>query len=112
MSQVSNEMTLVSSCDAVRCSYNLNNKCHAKAITIGDGVNPECDTFLSSFEHTHEVNQMAGVGACKVSDCVHNNEFECAADNVSIGIVDGEVKCLTFSARISDTQEIQDYPLA
>lgn len=110
MTQVRNEMTLVSSCDAVRCSYNVNNNCHAKAITIGDGVDPGCDTFLSSFEHSHETNRQAGVGACKVSSCAHNEDFECVAEAVSIGIVDGEVKCLTFSSAAE--VDLQDIPMA
>lgn len=40
------EMPEVTSCDVLTCAFNKAEKCHAKAITIGDNVNPGCDTFL------------------------------------------------------------------
>lgn len=106
MEKILNEMSAVSSCDVSQCSYNANNKCHAKAITIGDGVNPGCDTFLGAGEHITKTDRIAGVGACKVSACVHNEDFECAAESISIGFNSGEVKCMTFELRHSD--EIQE----
>ena len=40
------EMPEVSRCDASVCAYNSENGCRARAITIGDGAFPGCDTFL------------------------------------------------------------------
>jgi hypothetical protein len=51
MQKFSIEMPLVKKCDVLKCGYNVNSSCHAKAITIGDNVNPECDTFLNSSKH-------------------------------------------------------------
>ncbi len=81
-----------------RSLYGTNN-CHAKAITVGDEANPGCDTYFDTNLHTHESKRIAGVGACKMDDCQFNNDFECAADGVSVGMVDGKINCLTYKAR-------------
>jgi hypothetical protein len=38
------EMPDVDGCDATECAYNMKGDCHARAITVGDGVHPGCDT--------------------------------------------------------------------
>lgn len=98
MKKMKIEMPLVKACDMEKCGFNSRRQCHAKAITIGDGRNPGCDTFFDSPSHSQGL-QVAGVGACKVSDCVYNDDFECSADNISVGMKDGSVKCQTFLAR-------------
>lgn len=91
------EMPVVASCDVSRCAYNVEGACHAKAITVGDGVHAGCDTFLRSERHTAEEEvQAAGVGACKVAVCRYNRELECDARSIQVGDDDGEVGCLTF----------------
>ncbi len=90
------EMPVVASCDVTRCAYNVEGDCHAKAITVGDGVHPGCDTFLGSERHTQDDVATAGVGACKVAICRHNRELECDARAIEVGSDDDEAACLTF----------------
>jgi len=99
MNQVTVEMPLVANCTAKQCAYNANHTCHAKAITVGDTKNPECDTFLQSKNHSKEAKRIAGVGACKVRDCRHNEDYECTADAINVGLVRNSINCLTYMAR-------------
>ena len=93
------EMPSVSNCLINQCAYNLNNNCHAKAITIGDNSNPACDTYFEAKLHSREDQRVAGVGACKISICKNNNDLECMAESITVGRVSDEVKCLTFRAK-------------
>lgn len=43
------DIPLVNECAISDCAYNMDDMCHAKAITIGDGMHPGCDT--SFFNH-------------------------------------------------------------
>ena len=54
------------------CAYNVDETCHARAITVGDGLHAACDTFFVSDLHTRGTSNNAGVGACKVTDCRYN----------------------------------------
>lgn len=99
MKKVIAEMPIVSQCDITKCSFNMDRSCHAKAITIGDGSNPGCDTYFINSIHTRDKKRAAGVGACKVSDCKFNNVFECFADHIEVGILENEINCLTFEVR-------------
>ena len=94
--KVANEMSLVSRCVAASCAYNLNQRCHAKGITVGDGITPGCDTFLDSPTHNKETRRIAGVGACKVSACSFNQDYECTAASVEVGFAEDDIRCLTF----------------
>ena len=85
----------VTRCDAERCTYNSNRKCHAPAITIGDGTVPECDTFLADSRHVAP-QALAGVGACKVSACVHNRDRACHAPSISVEVRGDQPDCATF----------------
>ncbi len=67
------EMAEVAECAAVDCAYNSDRMCRARAITVGDGVEPQCDTAYNTGLHTR-ARTIAGVGACKVSQCRHNND--------------------------------------
>lgn len=86
------EIPEVTECQASRCAYNANGHCHAQAITIGDGDVPDCDTFLDRGPHVRDVSRPAGVGACKVASCRHNDDLECAAPSIRVGTP----RCLTF----------------
>lgn len=92
------DMPLVSGCTMSECAYNVDEQCHARAITVGDGVQPGCDTFLSASKHIRDNQQAAGVGACKVSGCMHNEDFECIANQILVGHSAGDINCLTFTA--------------
>jgi hypothetical protein len=99
MNQIVVEMPPVRSCSARQCAYNVNQSCHAKAITVGDVTNPECDTFLQSGSHNKEANRVAGVGACKVTGCRFNADFECTAESIQVGVKDNKINCLTYAAK-------------
>jgi hypothetical protein len=93
------DMPFVDSCTVNECGYNQDDKCHARAITIGDGIHPGCDTsFLGAPEHTSEHN-LAGVGACKVSDCTFNTDLECSVDSITVSMQDNSIQCMTFEPR-------------
>lgn len=92
-----NKMPIVSECAIAECAYNSNKACHAIAITIGDGDRPMCDTFFKSSKHGG-IKETAGVGACKVSACRHNTDFECCASSIRVGHEENYGKCLTFAA--------------
>jgi hypothetical protein len=98
MKKLTLEMPLISQCEVEGCAYNLRRSCHAKAITIGDDHNPNCDTYFNVNTHCRTTNQVAGVGACKVRECVHNEDFECTAKNIKVGLANTRPQCLTFDS--------------
>jgi len=92
------EMPDVSACGVDECAYNMKGACHAKAITIGDGVHPGCDTYLTSSRHTSGTFH-AGVGACKIERCRHNRDLECEASSIRVDMDGGEATCMTFETQ-------------
>ena len=98
MKQITLEMSSVLSCAIEPCAYNMEKRCHAKAITIGDGTHAGCDTFISSQIHSVRLRS-AGVGACKVRHCIYNGDFECTAENIEVGRRNSDISCLTFEKR-------------
>lgn len=92
------DMSEVAECTIAQCAYNVSKACHARAITIGDGVHPGCDTFFKSAIHASNGHTQAGVGACKVANCVHNDDFECQADSIRVGNRGTTVECLTYTS--------------
>ena len=99
MKAVTIEMPQVLKCAAAKCAYNTSGACHAKAITIGDQINPDCDTFFSANAHTKNEHILAGVGACKVGACKFNKDYECTADSIRVGFSGENVQCLTYQSR-------------
>jgi hypothetical protein len=96
------EMPKVLDCTVTGCAYNTKKTCHAIAITIGDAPqNPACDTFFEASPHGGVPDMTAGVGACKVSGCLNNSDYECDAPNIHVGMKGGTPDCLTFMARRS-----------
>lgn len=93
------DMPAVAECSVSECAYNDAMACHAKAITVGDGAFPGCDTFFTTPRNVHLPDDLTpGVGACKVEACRHNVDLECGAHSVAVGIRDDEVCCLTYAA--------------
>lgn len=86
----------VSMCEATDCAYNVASQCGAGAITIGDGIHPACDTYFRSNHHVHAHADKAGVGACKVSKCRYNQDFECQAASIVVRSHDQHADCSTF----------------
>lgn len=96
--EITIDIPLVDECAINECAYNTGQKCHAKAITIGDGVHPGCDTsFMDSSQHTNDTSILAGVGACKVTGCTFNNDLECSADSINVGMNGNRINCLTYT---------------
>jgi hypothetical protein len=94
------EMVKVQRCEVSECAYNSDHKCHTMAITVGhDDAHPMCDTFCRSASKGGQPGMIAGVGACKVASCIHNNALECEASSVKVGRQHDEVDCLTFKRR-------------
>ncbi len=85
----------VESCGVSQCAYNHDGTCHAIAITVGDDDQPRCDTFMESLKHV-TAQQTAGVGACKVGSCIHNQDLECSAADIEVDMIGRMVCCLTF----------------
>ncbi|MFC1467711.1 DUF1540 domain-containing protein [Verrucomicrobiota bacterium] len=77
------DMPCIQDCSVTECTYNHDKSCHARAVTIGDGTHPGCDTFFNSGKHCGSMS-MAGVGACKVSACMFNTDFECQASEIQV----------------------------
>jgi hypothetical protein len=92
------DMPDVDACDARDCAFNKGGNCHARAITVGDGVHPGCDTFLPSGEHSRRTDR-ASVGACKVKGCKYNDDLECQAQAIRLGRRSNGIECLTFTSR-------------
>jgi hypothetical protein len=42
------------------------------------------------------MDAVAGVGACKVAECRHNESLECCASNICVGYHEKEIECLTY----------------
>lgn len=100
MTQLTIDMPTVAVCSAAECAYNAGNACHARAITVGDGVHPGCDTFLAAEPHARNRERHAGVGACKLPSCRHNDDYECTAEQIEVGRQPGHaVSCLRFTPR-------------
>jgi hypothetical protein len=94
------EMPAVEGCSANDCAFNLDGDCHAKAVTVGDGIHPGCDTcFDSSRGRTADGSGIAGVGACKVAGCQHNPDLECMAQNIQVSAEGDAACCMTYAPR-------------
>ncbi len=92
-------MPKVTQCDAIQCAYNVDEICHALAITIGNGSRPKCDTYCPYSMKGGDPSSTAGVGACKVLACGHNQDLECQAPNITVAFEAQEADCMTFRAR-------------
>ena len=93
------EMPGVNKCEAKECAYNLNQKCHARGITVGDAQQRHlCDTMWQDKGHTRRA-ESAGVGACRQTSCKHNDDLECQADGINVKVVGTQAQCGTFTVR-------------
>lgn len=97
---MSMEMPKVLECSAEGCAYNAEKSCHAMAITIGEpGGDPSCDTFFSTGKQGGVMDMTAGVGACKLDDCKFNQDYECTASNITVGMQQNQPDCMTYQTR-------------
>jgi hypothetical protein len=91
-------MPRVQECTVSGCGYN-HDGCTAFAITIGATRTAECDTFVETDVKGGMGQAVAQVGACKRSDCTHNQNLECRAPAITVGAGMDLADCLTFEAR-------------
>jgi hypothetical protein len=93
------EMPDVAECAVRECAFNREGGCHARAITVGDGIHAACDTFIHSKSPAEPREEPAGVGACKVSGCRFNHGFACGATEIRVGYHGDHPDCLTYRKR-------------
>jgi len=98
MERICLDMPRVSRCNITECGYNMDNICHARAITVGGSDRPACDTFFRSDRRTN-YDTIAGVGACRADVCMYNESFECQAPNIVIDHGQDQADCITFRRR-------------
>lgn len=93
-------MSKVTECEVTDCAYNKHNSCHTLAITVGGPEDcSHCDTYVTATRSGGIPDVKAGVGACKVSICVHNQSLECAANKIKVGWHENHPDCKTFHPR-------------
>jgi hypothetical protein len=90
------ELPQVRACAVTQCAYNRQDSCHARAITVGDSVTPDCDTFFPAGPPVTDTSILGGVGACKVTRCKFNRDLECTAEDIQVGYAGSNARCLTF----------------
>lgn len=99
MKKICLEMPIVTKCAVNECVYNAGSNCHARAISVGNAIQPGCDTFMVGAQHAMKTDQVAGIGACKTAGCKFNDDLECMAEGIQVGIVRNEANCMTFALR-------------
>lgn len=92
------KMPEIMECEAMQCLYNTDGKCHTFGITVG-GEEPCCDTFREGSRKGGIASIIGGVGACHVSGCQFNNDFECDAGGIRVSMGAGHPDCGTYKSR-------------
>ncbi|MGE0708214.1 MAG: DUF1540 domain-containing protein [Planctomycetota bacterium] len=92
-------VTQVKRCAVTDCAYNTADACHSRGITMGNGADPACDTFLFSPRMHTTSQRLATVAACKATSCEHNEDFECQAEGVVVERLSGRARCVTYLRR-------------
>jgi hypothetical protein len=97
------ELPEVAECTIDGCGYNHEHGCHAGAVTIaGHTGDAACATFFPLSHKGGLEKVIAHVGACQRTECVHNDDLECAAASIRVGAGPedpGHADCLTFRER-------------
>ena len=88
------ELPQVVRCGVEICFYNVERKCHAPAINIGDS-HPTCDTFTPREKHICRLST-GMVGACQISACRWNAEMTCTAMGISVAYHTNHADCDTY----------------
>lgn len=92
--RVVRDVPRVDACAAMACGYNVDNRCHATAITVGGETTPLCLTFLPGGEHYVEDPGRAAVGACELTRCHYNDRKSCRAASVQMACTQRVPGCL------------------
>ncbi len=56
---------------------------------------PCCDTFMDT-PYKGGIKGIGSVGACKITDCRHNQSLKCNAGNIEIARKSCNADCITF----------------
>ncbi|MHC4075271.1 MAG: DUF1540 domain-containing protein [Planctomycetota bacterium] len=82
------------------CAYNLDNLCHARAVTIGDISGAKCGTYCSFMLAVQRIDtgSTAMVGACKMGGCAYNAELNCHAEEIVIDYRQDQPECLIYES--------------
>jgi hypothetical protein len=91
------DLPTVHDCSVTGCSYNHDTECHAGAINV-TGSHAGCATFIELGVHGELPRNVAFVGACHRTDCVHNEGLECGAEYIRVGAKEEPADCLTYQA--------------
>lgn len=94
-------LPIVSSCSVSTCSFN-HDGCRAHAISVVSGDAAQCGTFVERAQKGGHAD-VASVGACTRTDCVHNQDMSCTAEAIQVGASADRADCLTFEARATAT---------
>jgi hypothetical protein len=86
-------------CQAEECSYNVMGKCRTIGINVG-GPDPLCDTFVETGVKGGLIGAITKVGACKVGNCVHNEDLECMADGIRVVYQNDRALCSLYQSQI------------
>lgn len=78
-------MPKISKCEVDICSFNRNETCHARAVTISSIGRGRCETFCHLTTHSRDTSYTGFVGACKAQQCEDNFDLECQRREISIG---------------------------
>jgi hypothetical protein len=79
-------------CQAVNCSYNLEEICHAGTISVGDR-HPSCDMYTHGSVAMSDLEPC--VHKCLVADCFFNTGAACHASGVTIANHESHADCMT-----------------
>ena len=89
------ELPIVAKCEGEDCAHNIDYKCHASVVNIGDGECPRCNNYISIPEKTGLFNLRGRVTACDIIMCAYNSRFECRALDICVGCKKNDILCLT-----------------
>jgi Domain of Unknown Function (DUF1540) len=96
MTQCPSEIPVVSMCSVNECLHNSGINCGAGTITIGS-VYPACESFMEGAYPAGRMNQEAFVGSCKMRNYKFNDDLECMAGIILMGVVENKAICITFA---------------
>lgn len=85
-------------CTIGECQHNQNCQCCLESISVSGGgtsSNTCCDSFSkgSGFQSSNETPCSCHSIACEAHDCVHNDNCECHADNISVCACSSDCNC-------------------
>lgn len=106
------KVPMVTLCEVQECGFNVDKKCHAAAIQVGDEpttmqglsgsmtADPMCDTFTPRPGAHFGADDFQGqVGSCKVESCSYNELRRCNSNGIIVGFHSSHADCKSFKPR-------------